>query len=149
SRQPHTAASNINYPSDADIDSVRGRLQPGVPLITLIDHADEPEIDGADDIRQAHADPLAEMAEFVGQYAGKLLQRHARGQRHANRENKVAAQQQAQPTPTEAGGRVDIAVDVDPLRPPGADQTANPFDELKQQWVRLRRHAAPAAFLLR
>ena len=86
-----------------------------VPLIALIDHTMKPEVDRADDIGEAHAGTLGEVAELMGEHPAELAHFQAGSQGQADGEHQVIAHETAQAA-AEAGGGVDLVVDVDSAR---------------------------------
>ncbi len=62
-----------------------------VPLVALVDDPGEPDVDPHDQRVEPHPGPLREVAELVGQDAGKLLERHPGHERQSDGEHQVAA----------------------------------------------------------
>lgn len=92
----------------------------------------EPAVDGHDQIRRSHPGTLRKVAKLVRQHSRQLPCRQAGCQRHADRQNQVAAEKAEQPT-SKAGRGIDFAVDVDPSRLWRMDGGTQLIDEFKQQ----------------
>ena len=97
-----------------------------------MDHAHEPEINAPDEIAQAHARALREVAEFMRDNPGKFLHRQPRHERHADGEHEIISEKAEQAAAETCRG-IDITVKLDALWHRRADDFTNTLDECVEQ----------------
>ena len=119
---------------DAEVDTAAPAPggQPYVPAVALVDDPREPKTDSADQEAHPHSQALGEMAEFVCQHGGKLLDIHAGREAQADRQHQIVADDHAPKPAAKLGRRVYLAIDVDPPRPQRPDRVADAIHQRKQ-----------------
>ncbi len=142
--RPHRASRQADGERDAPPGvGAGGLVELLVPAVAAVDHAGEPVVDRPHQVGEPPAGALGEMAEFVGQHPGQLVERQPVDQWQADGEHQVLlAEEAAEPAP-QAGRSVHLAVDVDPARHRRAHRSAQLAHEIVQQRLLL---AAQGAF---
>jgi hypothetical protein len=97
------------------LDRVNPFLEGVIPSVPFIDDASEPIIDTVDDVVQAPGERLRAMAQFMSYDCGELSRVEAGDQGQAQIEHQVVAEE-TQPTPSEPGAGVKVAIQIDPVR---------------------------------
>lgn len=108
------------------------RLEALVPRVSLVHDSGEPEVDPADDEREAHSGTLGEVTELVSDHACELLRIQCCYQRKPQGEHEVRAEDTSEPG-TETRTGIDVEVDDDPPRTRCSDRVRDLLDEREER----------------
>ena len=131
-REPDTPSREAEDHADPQTAPLLPLLEPYVPGVALPDDAGKPAVDAVDEGAEAHPGALGEVAEFMREDAGKLLDRHPCREWQTDRQHQVVARETRQAAPVGRRG-VDLQIDVNSLWQWGSDRRTDPVHEGEQR----------------